>query len=222
MMKNTRVASIALVVVIAVLMAALGVLVGMLWANVNGSDSNEAKDASATAEVADPESATSTAVDPSPDDPNTGIVVGGGVDASPLAVDGELLPVGVPVDFELVDFFDDVHPMTITVDGVTQNGDCTIVLMQITPEADVDSFSLPTVGMVSDGLHYEGGACTTTGLEDAGYLSSIGLEAPAGQTVAYYDFAQRPGGALADVEAITVEVAADEYLFFEPVEKSLT
>ncbi|WP_291379560.1 hypothetical protein [Demequina sp.] len=145
-----------------------------------------------------------------------------GGEPSPLAVSGDLLPAGVPVDIDMVDFFDNVHPMTVTIDGVTQRGECTVVLMQVTPDAELGGFDLPTVGIVSGGLHYEGGGCDTTGLEDAGYASSIGLEIPAGQTAAYYDFAQRPDGTLAEVEAVTVEVAEGEYLFFEPVEKTLT
>lgn len=203
------------IVVVAAVAGGAGALTAMLWPDSGSSEG--AKD--------DPTQAEASAMGDAPSPTASAPASDGAVDLltgpSPLAIDGEILPAGIPVEANPVDFFGDVHPMALTIEGVSQRDDCTVVLLRVIPTGPLDSFTVPNVGIVSDGLLYDGGGCETTGLEDAGYLSSFDVSAGAGETVTYYDFAQIPGGSLADVDAVAVEIGEGEYLYFEPTEKTL-
>jgi hypothetical protein len=114
------------------------------------------------------------------------------------------------------------HAMSITIDGVVQRSDCALVLMHVTPKVGIDAFSLPSVGVVSNGLLYSGGMCDATGLAEAGYVSNFMKDRAAGETFAFFAAIQNPGGTPAKLEAVAVAVADGKYVFFAPTETKLS
>lgn len=212
MTRHLNVPTVVLGTVVVALMVALG---GLLWMMQTGVGETHTV-------AIDVATSTSEATSPTASDIGVDASSGTGNEPVPVTVKGALLPDGVPVDATPVDFSGWGHSMKLTIDGITQHGDCTVVLMRVTPAEDFSSFDLPQVGLVSGGKLYQGGGCDTTGLADAGYPSSNDVQIAAGETGTFFEYAQKAGGTLADVEAITVEVADGKYLFFAPTEKKLS
>ncbi len=225
MSRHLNLPTIVLGIVAAALVVALGGVLVMMQTGVRMAHTVAVDVAAATSEAASPSSDTPspTADAPSPtaSDAASGPSSDSGNEPVPVTVDGTLLPDGVPTDVDAASFMGGTHAMSITIDGVVQRSDCAIVLMHVTPAEDITPFSLPHVGVVRDGLLYDGGVCDASGLDEAGYVSNFLKDRPAGESFAFFSAVSNPVGTSADVEAVAVGVADGKFVFFEPTATTL-